>query len=80
MQGFLEFAPANAIFRLPPLVRSIIDSIFVMVFSLLAYSVARFRRRDDHDNLTILENAANGVRPRKRPRLLSRRSGGSEER
>jgi heme/copper-type cytochrome/quinol oxidase subunit 2 len=58
MQGFLEFAPANAIFRLPPLVRSIIDSIFVMVFSLLAYSVARFRRRDDHDNLTILENGA----------------------
>jgi hypothetical protein len=38
VQGFLEFAPANAIFRLPLLVRSIIDSIFVIVISLMAYS------------------------------------------
>ena len=44
-----ESTPADSIFRLSLLVLTITGLIFAIVFSLLVYSVAKFRRRGDDD-------------------------------
>jgi cytochrome c oxidase subunit II len=44
-----QSTPANSIFHLSLLVLTITALIFAVVFSLLVYSVAKFRKRDDDD-------------------------------
>src|ERR1700730_1151013 len=44
-----QSTPANSIFHLSLLVLAITGAIFAVVFSLLAYSVRKFRQRDGDD-------------------------------
>ena len=44
-----QSTPADSIFHLSLLVLAITGLIFVVVFSLLVYAVAKYRRRDDDD-------------------------------